>query len=81
MQGLIQADLRLASDELITYTEECARIIDKVNTGFTQAKGTEIDTVTTQIDISRNLLNDIKNFLVCYKQFFDTVQKIKNFRV
>jgi len=81
LQGLIQANLRLASDELITYTEECARVIDKLNTGFTQAKGTQIDTITTQVDISRNLLKDIKDFLVCYKQFFDTVQKIKNFRV
>jgi hypothetical protein len=81
LQGLIQANLRLASDELITYTEKCARVIDKFNTGSTQAKGTKIDTFTTQLDISRNLLKDINDFLVYYKQFLDTVQKIKNFRV
>lgn len=80
LQGLIQANLRLASDDLITYTEECARVIDKFNSDLIQVKDTQID-IRAQGDISRSLLKNTKDFSLCYEQFFDAVQKIKNFRV
>jgi hypothetical protein len=80
LQGLIQANLRLASDDLINYTEECARVIDKFNSDLTQVKDTQID-ITDQVNISRSLLKNIKDFSLCYEQFFDAVRKIKNFRV
>lgn len=80
LQGLIPANLRLGNDDLITYTEECGRVIDKLNANFTEAKDTQIDNPIVQIDISRNLLKDIKNFLLYYTQFLDAVQKIKKFR-
>lgn len=74
LQGLIQANLRLASDDLIISSEECARLIDKFNTGLTQAKA-------NQADISRILFKDTEDFLLHCKEFFDVVKKIKKFRV
>lgn len=74
LQGLIQANLRLASDDVIISSEECARLIDKFNTGLTQAKA-------NQADISRILFKDTEDFLLHCKEFFDVVKKIKNFQV
>jgi hypothetical protein len=80
LQGLVQANLRLASDDLITSSEECARLIDKFNTGFTQAKVNQADIGKTLL-IGRTLLKDREDFLFHCKEFFDAVKKIKNFRV
>jgi hypothetical protein len=87
-QGLIQANLRLASNPLIRCIENCAYLIEKINKELTQTKAAENDikgdivkTISSNSRSAKDLFNYTDEFVTEHDEFCETVWKIKNFWV